>query len=193
MGLNQPDSHETCDGRRTRFTCSSDDGAWQVVLDAASHSGRTTTDVLAVSLTRAADTATRYAAWELLAEVARKTPEWVSDRRAAEVLGDLALPDGRANALFRAEIASAYVELVSLDVAKPVEWIQHRLGLTSPHPVFSWLRQARDEKLLTSAGAGKAGGHLTKKARDLLGEAAKQTGADQPVAPKPNKRGLRRV
>lgn len=174
MALNPPDSHGKRDGTGTRFVCSSDDGAWQVTLDAAAHGGRTTTDVVAVHLTRATEAATRYTAAELLAEVARKTPEWVSDHRAAEVLGDLGpMPDGRATPLFRAEIASAYVELVSLDVAKPVEWIAGRLSAAGPRAVtkdsvFSWLRQAREEGLLTSAGAGKAGGQLTKQAKALL-------------------------
>lgn len=68
---------------------------------------------------------------------------------------------------FYAEVASSYLELINLRDPHPAETMSNALGV-SPRTVHAWLGKARKRGLLTSAGAGQAGGELTDKARALL-------------------------
>lgn len=71
--------------------------------------------------------------------------------------------DDRAYAV----VAANYVERVAARSPHPVEDVAAALFL-SPSQVRNLLYEARRRDLLTRAGRGRAGGHLTDKARDLL-------------------------
>jgi len=69
-----------------------------------------------------------------------------------------------------ARIAARYVELAA-ETTSPKVALVAETGM-KPNTLNSNLHKARERGLLTSAGAGKAGGALTERARQLLNEQA---------------------
>jgi hypothetical protein len=77
-------------------------------------------------------------------------------------------PKGRDDA-FYARIARLYVEETKSGNRRPIATLAGLLN-KSPAYVRDVLNTARDRRLLTRAGAGRAGGELTREARRLLRE-----------------------
>ncbi len=69
--------------------------------------------------------------------------------------------------LYYAQIASQYVELLGTKVKQPTVIMAERLYV-SPTSVRGCLHKARQRGLLTNSPPGKAGGHLTEKAEEIL-------------------------
>lgn len=89
---------------------------------------------------------------------------WAAEEFAAQpVAGRRRGRDDREYAV----VAARYVQAVAEASPHPVEDVAAALFL-SPSQVRNLLYEARRRELLTRAGRGRAGGHLTDKARDLL-------------------------
>lgn len=91
------------------------------------------------------------------------------DALEVETLGEARSLVGsvRRDERFYAEVAEAYVNLLAVNAYKPVEALAHAVEVPV-RTVHAWLHKARKRGLLTSAGAGQAGGELTERARALL-------------------------
>jgi transposase-like protein len=76
---------------------------------------------------------------------------------------------GRPDEVY-AEVAAAYVDLVeSGTTTSPVKALAEQYGY-SVSAVNNWVAEARNRGLLSRSPRGKAGGHLTERARQLLDE-----------------------
>lgn len=86
-----------------------------------------------------------------------------------EAVGDARSLHGRVrrDERFYAEVAAAYVDLLNVNTSRPAEAMAHTVEVPV-RTVHAWLHKARTRGLLTSAGAGQAGGELTEQARRLL-------------------------
>lgn len=70
---------------------------------------------------------------------------------------------------FKANLAAAYIEQIRETGSKGVyDELGAKLGY-SPHTLRSYVKQIRDQKFLTPAVRGVAGGDLTAKSRQILG------------------------
>jgi hypothetical protein len=70
---------------------------------------------------------------------------------------------------FFAEVAGEYLELIRQGDSRPNETLARR-HTVAPSTGQGWIKTARREGLLTSAGRGRPGGRLTAKATALLEE-----------------------
>lgn len=86
-----------------------------------------------------------------------------------EALGDARSLQGRVrrDERFYAEVAAAYVDLLNVSATRPAEALANTVEVPV-RTVHAWLHKARSRGLLTSAGAGQAGGALTERGRRLL-------------------------
>lgn len=166
------------DGRLTELRATADEGGTLTArqlraapIGAMERILRSEAEYFSVGLRSIAHNLSRLANWLEPADRAHVAGEIAEVSDLAASLADFGDrprtgPVGRSDRSYAA-LSALYLEMIEKGEQRPIRAVAGRLGLAEK-TVQNHLFKARERGLLTSLGRGKAGGHLTDKAKEML-------------------------